>query len=405
MTEAQAMPLQIAYLLQQFPVATETFAASDIAALITLGHCVTVYTIKARPSDEGKLRELCGVPEQLVIDRPSLSAALSWPALIWRERKAAVGLGRNILKFAPMAPKAAVEAILCLPRVLEIAQRARSDDVVHAFWSRHVGLVLPILEADSAAGLRSAFVGAYDLIADDFLVRLTLDSAQAVFSHAETNRDYLDRRAAGGALVRIVNRGIPLPTCTADDTRDKFRFVTASALTRPKNVQAVIKAFAEILKRERRASLRIFGDGKERCNLEALASDLNCAASVTFAGHVSRRELHAELEQASVFVLLSTKLSERLPNVIKEALWAGCSIVSSNSEGIEELIPDSGIGQVVDAENQQAVANAMFAALAETDEAAALRRARSRKFIKERFSSERSMQRYVDAWREAICGR
>ena len=64
-------------------------------------------------------------------------------------------------------------------------------------------------------------------------------SAKTIFSHAEANRDYVERRAPAGALVRIVNRGIPLPPL-AEGTRDRFRFVTASALTPSKNVDGVI---------------------------------------------------------------------------------------------------------------------------------------------------------------------
>jgi glycosyltransferase involved in cell wall biosynthesis len=320
---------------------------------------------------------------------------------MWRERKAAARLIHAITRSAASAPKTAAQAMLCLPRLLEIARRVRGADVAHAFWSRHVGLVLPILEAERAPPLRSAFVGAYDLIADDFLVGLTLDSAKVVFSHAEANRDYVERKAPAGALVRIVNRGIPLPVL-ADSARDRFRFVTASALTEAKNVDGVIRAFAGVLRKEPAASLRIFGDGEERARLEQLARELNCAGAVTFGGHIARHGLFAEMQQAGVFVLLSKKLSERLPNVVKEALWAGCSVISSNSEGIEELIPDASIGRVVDPGDEAAVGRAMAAVLAETEEAAEARRIRARELIRERFSSERSMQRYVEAWREAM---
>ena len=401
MTQA---PLKIAYLLQQFPVATETFAASDIAALMALGHRVTVYTMKARPSNERELREQCDVPAGVTIDRPSVGSALAWPLLMWRQRKATARLIGQIARSANASPKTIVEAVLCLPRLLEIAQRVRGADVAHAFWSRHVGLVLPLLEGEGAPAVRSAFVGAYDLIADDFLVKLTLDSAEVIFSHAEANRDYVERKAPAGALVRIVNRGIPLPEL-ADRERDRFRFVTASALVPSKNVEGVIRAFADARRSEPRASLRIFGDGPERARLEQLARELGCAEAVTFAGHVSRRQLFAELQQAGVFVLLSTKPSERLPNVVKEALWAGCGVISSNSEGIEELIPDAGIGQVVDPRDEAAIAKAMAAVLSDSDDAADARRERARELIRDLFSSEKSMQRYVEAWRDVIAER
>ena len=80
-------------------------------------------------------------------------------------------------------------------------------------------------------------------------------------------------------------------------------------------------------------------------------------------------------------------------------------MISSNSEGIEELIPDAGIGQVVDPRDEAAIAKAMAAVLSDSDDAADARRERARELIRDRFSSEKSMQRYVEAWREAIAER
>jgi glycosyltransferase involved in cell wall biosynthesis len=407
MTDDPSAPLEIAYLSQQFPVATETFAASDIAALMALGHRVTVYTVKPRPRDEQELRDLCDVPAGLIIDRPGITSALIWPLRFWRQRRSVVALLWKIMNKGSKAPRTAIEAILCMPRLLEIADRVRTRrcDVAHAFWSRHVGLVLPLLDVEQAPPLRSAFVGAYDLIADDFLVDLTLNAAEVVFSHAEANRDYIERKAPEGALRRIVNRGIPLPPVPNDDKLAPFRFVTASALVPSKNVEGVIRAFAGLFRHEPRATLRIFGDGPDKARLLSIAESLDCGPAITFGGHISRRVLFSELREAGTFILLSTKPSERLPNVVKEALWAGCSVISSNSIGIEQLIPDEGIGSVVDPSDVEAVDRAMSKAVGGSEQTATLRRERARALIRENFSSERSMQRYVDAWREAIARR
>jgi len=75
-------PLRIAYLFQQFPLPTEAFAVSDVAALLAQGHRVTIYTMKRSRRNERNLLSLCGVPAELPIDRPSVSSALSWPKLM-----------------------------------------------------------------------------------------------------------------------------------------------------------------------------------------------------------------------------------------------------------------------------------------------------------------------------------
>ncbi|HET8750265.1 MAG TPA: glycosyltransferase [Sphingomicrobium sp.] len=404
MTEAregqgQGQKLRIAYLLQQFPLPTETFAVSDIAALLAQGHHVSVFTMKrTRPDEQARLKK-SGVPECLPIDRLSLAGAMKWPALLWRFRRTVPVLLGAVLRGAGRHPKTAVEALLCIPRVLEIGDHiARSDfDVVHAFWARHVGLVLPLMQATGTPALRSAFAGAYDLVADDFLVDATLGATQAAFSHAEVNRAYLERKT-DPANVAIIRRGIPLPEFGDEEQRDSYTWMTASSLIRHKNVEGVMRAFAVAREREPKLKLRVFGEGPDRPRLERLARELGCADAVTFGGHVRRDELFAEMQRASAFLLLSTGEWERLPNVLKEALWAGCAVISSSSPGIEELIPGEGIGHVVDPRDAGAAARAVEAMLGYSPEELAERRRRARDHVAEHFSSDQAMRCYAETW-------
>lgn len=403
---AKSARLRISYLVQQFPVLTETFAVSDIAALLAQGHEVTVYTMKRPRRNEEELCALCRVPAQVRIHRPSVRGAMSWPKLVWRCRKIAAWLVREIVRKRGSNPVAAIQSLLCIPRIIEIADgvTASGSDVAHAFWSRHVALVLPVLKMESAPPLRSAFVGAYDLVADDFLVDMAAGAAEVLFSHAEVNRPYLERKAARGALVRIVHRGIPLAQIR-EPKRDRFCWITASALTPSKNVEGVIRAFAASREREPRLRLEVYGEGADRARLEGLVRELGCFEAVIFGGHVARDELFDRMERASLFILLSKKDSERLPNVVKEALWAGCAVIASRSEGIEELIPDSSIGFVVDPDDQEAVTAAISSVLSEDAERSAARREQARAWIAKNFSSEGGMRAYVDAWNEALPAR
>lgn len=398
---AGARPLRIAYLFQQFPLPTETFAISDITALLAQGHAVAVFTLKPPRRNEVEMFERSRVPEDLPISRMSWRGAAKWPALLWRSRSEVALLLACICRGALTHPVAAVQALLCLPRIIEIAAEVEqaSCDVVHAFWSRHIGLVLSVLDARGVPLLRTAFVGAYDLVADDFLVDATLAAADVVFSHAEVNRPYLELKAPASADIQIVRRGIPLPALRDDLVRLPFRWITASSLIPPKNVEAVLQAFAFAQEREARLTLDIFGEGPDRGRLESIARKLGCSDAVRFLGHVRRDELFAEMQQASLFLLLSKGVWERLPNVLKEALWAGCAVVSSNTPGIEELIPDRTIGHVVDPDDPTAIRAAVVELLECTPDERAIRRRAARAQIAEHFSSESSMHRYAESWR------
>lgn len=392
--------LRISYLIQQFPIPTETFAISDVAALMAQGHHVSIYTLKLPRRGEKSLSKRCGVSTQLPVFRPSWSGARSWPRLVWRRRNQAAWLVRQTLTHWRSAPLLCLQTLLCIPRLLEIADQVGRDgnEVVHAFWSRHVALVLPLLKLEGVPCLRTAFVGAYDLVADDFIFDMTAQATEVLFSHAEVNRPFLERRAGSETSIEIIHRGIPLMDEVADGSRDQFRLMTASALVQSKNVEAVIRSFAEARASESRLTLWIYGDGPDRPRLEHLAQQLRCSASVTFAGHVSRDELFLEMQCASIFVLLSKKSSERLPNVLKEALWAGCAVISSDSEGIEELLPDPSIGIVVNPDDTKAIAAALGCLLMESPEDGERRRERARAFVAEHYSSASSMRSYVRAW-------
>ena len=395
---AEARPLRIAYLFQQYPVPSEAFAVSDIAALLAEGHEVTVHTLKRRSRHAAS----GDVPTGVRVVRPG--GAASWPGLLWRWRREAARLSRRIFASGRAAPVTALQALLCLPRLLEIAECVAADraDVVHAFWSRHVGLVLPLLEQRRLDPLRSAFVGAYDLVADDFLVNLTLGAAEIIVSHAEANRPYLDRKVPADVQRAIIRRGIPLSVASGEAERDPLAWVTASSLVPAKNVDCVIRAFADARLRAPRLTLRVCGDGPDRSRLEKITRQLGIAEAVTFAGHVARDQLFGHMSRAAVFMLLSNKPSERLPNVVKEALWAGCTVVSSRSEGIEELIPDDRVGYVVDPGDAGAVGAAITAILSDTNDRRAARRSAARALIAANFSSQGSMRAYVDAWRAAL---
>ncbi len=148
--------------------------------------------------------------------------------------------------------------------------------------------------------------------------------------------------------------------------------------------------------------LVVCGDGPDRGRLEQLSRDLNCADAINFIGHVQRTELFTIMHQAGVFMMLSKKASERLPNVVKEALWSGCFVITSNSAGITELIPDPSIGQIVDPDDETAILAAVERALNEECQSADQRRQRAKALIATHFSNVTNMMNYVAAWKQAI---
>jgi glycosyltransferase involved in cell wall biosynthesis len=277
-------------------------------------------------------------------------------------------------------------------------------DVVHAFWGRHPSLVnyLICLFSQKQKKLNkpvlSMFVGAYDIVNPGYFVPMGLSVSDVVFTHTAANLPFFAKFRLKAEKVNVVHRGIPIYNFNKDKPRDRARFVTASALVVEKNVSAVILAFSRYNKINNNSSLVVCGDGPQIANLRRLVSEIGIEGSVAFLGHIDRKELFDIMLGAGVFVFLSEKASERLPNVIKEAMLAGCGVVSSKSIGISELIVDENYGFVVDSSNTKEIDLAIRKLVEEDVVDSNNRIELCRRHILSNFSDISSMEIYASEW-------
>lgn len=106
-----------------------------------------------------------------------------------------------------------------------------------------------------------------------------------------------------------------------------------------KGQHILIKAVAELIKRGYALRLVLIGDGIERENLENLVQALNIEKIVTFTGALyEKKEILSILKTAHLFVM-PTK-SEGLPRSILEAMSVGLPCISSDVDGIPELLDE-----------------------------------------------------------------
>lgn len=403
--DAREARLKVAYVLPSFPVASEAFVLSDIVALREQGHEVSVHCLRPARAGSGRLARAMGVPPDLRVSHPTPGRIAASLLSVLRRPLAAARLALDCLRRAWRRPAQAAVALACIPRALQIAEEvgARDADVVHAFWGRHPSLVLAALaQAPSRQRpVRSVFIGAYDLVGADFLVDIGLVAADVVFTLAEANRAFFEAR--GRPDVHVILRGIPLALAEGDPPeRDPDLVVTASALTGPKNVAGVLAAFARARTRHPRLRLSVVGDGPLAGELAETARRLGLGDSVAFLGYLPRPELFRHMQAAKLFLFLSTKPSERLPNVLKEALYAGCALVAAPSVGIEELLKGPSWGRIVPADDDAAVDRAIDDALGEPEALAEPRREAARAFIEAELSSAASMAGYAAVWADAL---
>lgn len=131
--------------------------------------------------------------------------------------------------------------------------------------------------------------------------------------------------------------------CPKQIYRDKItRFVAVSRLTEFKNLDLMIKAFAEIHDNYPDVILDIYGEGREREKLQQLIVDLEADAYVTLQGYADRAKLIEVLPQYDVFSLMS--IGDSFGIVFIEAMSVGLPIICAKAGGPIEIIKDGETG-------------------------------------------------------------
>ena len=132
-----------------------------------------------------------------------------------------------------------------------------------------------------------------------------------------------------------------------------FSFVTAGNMIPTKNFDLLLRSFAKL---GEDAKLTVFGDGKERSSLGALAAEFGIENRVTFRGNCPREQLAEAYAQADCFVLASK--SETFGVVYIEAMAAGLPVIATRCGGPEDFITEEN-GILVPVDDEKALTDAM----------------------------------------------
>jgi glycosyltransferase involved in cell wall biosynthesis len=242
------------------------------------------------------------------------------------------------------------KAAALVPRSMELLRRVERErpDVVHLYWGHYPAIFAWLVLEYVPGTVVSLSLSAYDLLRDFPGSIAIARRAHLVSTWAGVNVPVLAARGLSADAVYVSWQGVDLENIRGRClTKVPLRIVTAARLVVEKGMDDVIRAFARVVATYPAASLVIVGDGPDRRRLEEVAACLGVEQAVVFRGHLSHQEVFDELARAEVFLFLSRYPSERLPNVVKEAMACRCFVVTSATPGIEELLEDGRHGRVV----------------------------------------------------------
>ena len=383
----------------QFPAPSETFASSDIQSLNKLNPELSVYSLKSKHSDynrmikDRKLQNIsiftCKVKENIlglieIIKSPFLFISL----LFWLIKNDLKKTGHFIRCFA------------LIPASFYILSQLKKEkpDVVHLFWGHYPSLVGFLVKKVLKNSKISMFLGAYDLEYNLNISKDLAKNADFIFTHAKANIPQLNKMNIKTDGINVIHRGInikDLSLVIENIDKKSNQIICAGRFLPDKGFDKVIDIFSKLHKNINSSNLVLVGYGSAQSDLEKQTIDLKIESNVTFTGYLSQNDVLKFMVESDIFLFLSSKAGERLPNVVKEAMLAGCICIVSNTPGIDELIEHGKTGFIIEENNYDLIPN-LISSLDEIKKEEI--RTNAKEFILKNFDVELSMKKYINIW-------
>lgn len=389
--------MKVSILTMQFPAPRETFASQEIRKLKELGIEVNVHCMRPVASYSKKLVHERGLA-QLPIYNSTLRDLLMGIGYMFTFPLASIYL-LNILFKDINRPVVLFKSLFLLPVSFTLSKRIlrSKPDIIHLYWSHYpaiVGLIIRRLAPKTKITLSLA---AYDLTLKHQATKALIPLAQLIFTHCKVNVPDIVEMCddLSEKYIQVIYRGVDEKyILNKRPAKQPNHICTAGALIKEKRFDKVINLFAAIQEKIPDSSLTILGDGPERKNLEELANSLNL--SIDFKGHVTHNQVIDEMSKSEIFLFLSEKVDERLPNVIKEAMANYCFCISSMTPGIEELIRPE-IGKIISKNENVYITSSKIIEILYSKQDDKLKAGRNHIF--QNFNLSKEMEAYIHSWR------
>ena len=378
---------RIGFLIDQFPILSETFVGNEIRAVERHGRTVEVIAFRKpdtafQPVDQGLAARTVYIDRRIT---PLLTAnPLRWKAA-WRFAQEQRGL-------------AAASLMMNGARVARVLQQ-RGVDHLHAHFAW--GSAAHAIVAARLAGIPVSFVGhGSDVFATPTDLSAKLRHADLAVATCEDTRDHF-LTIEPSARVKTVACGIdPARFRTVAENRGpREGLIFVGRLIERKGLYETLQALT-LLAPSDRPALDVVGDGPERGRLEAYAA-ANRLDGIRFLGARSAEWLSENLPR---YRALLAPYFEGMdggrdtgPLVAKEALACGTPVIASAFMGLKEIV-DDGCGVLLPPRAVPALASALDEAAHWSQEEIAERGAAGRRRVLDLFTDVRQAKSLCDAF-------
>jgi glycosyltransferase involved in cell wall biosynthesis len=366
--------MKVAYLSNQYPLASHTFIRREIAGLEQMGFQVLRLSVRpvleALPDPADREEQRCtralldrGVSGLL---RDTLAVLASRPRQFFRSLVLAIRWGTGSHRGLPRHLGYLMEACT-LWRLL----RSGGATHVHAHFGTNAAMVAMLAASLGEVSFSFTIHGPREFDSPEELrlaEKVERASFVAAISDFARSQTYRWSDPAHWGKVHVIRCGVDesfLDEAIAAPP-DLPRFVCVGRLGRAKGHAILIEACARLAAEGHRFEVHLIGDGEQRELFEAMVRERDLGETVKFLGWRSGESVRDELRASRGLVLPS--FGEGLPVVIMEAFALARPVITTRIAGIPELVVSGENGWLVTSGNVDELVAAMRDALSRPPE-------------------------------------
>ncbi|RJP83251.1 MAG: colanic acid biosynthesis glycosyltransferase WcaL [Desulfobacteraceae bacterium] len=362
--------MRIGFIVDQFPVVTETFILNQITGLIDRGHQVYIYSKFFSKTTEVHAevirynllennRKLQSVPSNYMVR--FLGA---WFLIFRHLRKMKIKAIINSLNFLKYG-RQAVSLRLLYDTIYFLRDNI---DIVHCQFGTlgHLGLLYREIGAvpeKIVVSFRGHDATKY-LHNNPGAYRKLFRVAHLFLPVSNELKKNIVMEGCDEKKIIVHHSGIDLKKFQYIDpvypANKVIRVITIARLIEMKGVEYAIRAIGKVAEKGGKIEYTIIGDGILRPNLEDLIKNLGLGQSVQIIGWKKHDEVVKMVCNSHILIAPSVTAAdgdkEGIPNVVKEAMALGTLVISTWHGGIPELVEDKVSGFLVPERDVEAIA-------------------------------------------------
>ena len=208
---------------------------------------------------------------------------------------------------------------------------------------------------------------AYDIFVPQFNMSQKLNNAVYIFTCTKFNKSYLlqHRPELDSDKIGVVYHGIDVDRFVADrrETSEVPILLSVGRLVPKKGLMYLLQACLLLKKEHVKFHCKIIGNGPEREKLANFIKEHDLLDTVELLGSIPHQETIEHYKNAFAFVLPCIVEDDGnrdgIPNVIAEAMAMELPVVSTNVSGIPELVEDGKTGIVIPEKNPTELAKSL----------------------------------------------